>query len=114
MRLKQTSPFNATPPSVTVPNRIKIVDQSKPWPKLDQLGSEIRQADSFDIADSKGTCQHVCFVPKDGVIGRRVCGQLTTRIYAPTSEHERNGNDKQDADGNRQNLDGVIMWSVIV
>jgi hypothetical protein len=36
------------------------------------------------------------------------------RIYAPTSEHERDGNDKQDADGNRQNFDGVIVWSVTV
>jgi hypothetical protein len=38
----------------------------------------------------------------------------SARIYAPTSEHERDGNDKQDADGNRQNLDGVKVWSVTV
>jgi hypothetical protein len=38
----------------------------------------------------------------------------SARICALTSEDERDGNDKQDADGNRQNLDGVIVWSVTV
>jgi hypothetical protein len=38
---------------------------------------------------------------------------VSARIYAPTSEHERDGNDKQDADGNRQNLDGVPIGLAI-
>ena len=37
------------------------------------------------------------------------------RAYRPnTSEDECDGNDKQDAGCNRQNLDSVIVWSVAV
>ena len=43
-------------------------------------------------------------------------GEIDTsaHINAPTSKHKRDGNDKQNACCERQNLDGVIVWSVTV
>jgi hypothetical protein len=45
------------------------------------------------------------------------CKLLERRLRAyqrATSEHECDGNDKQNTGCNRQNLDSVIVWSVAV
>ena len=39
---------------------------------------------------------------------------LPTSIAAQPSKYQRNGNDKHDAGGNHQDLEGVIAWNVMV